>query len=158
MKTRTWKPYAFFIIFTEAVGGFSGWLTRNGTEVYKAEIIKPPFSPPSIVFPIVWTILFALLGIGAARIYMAPSSYIRSRSLCLFFVQLLLNFFWSIIFFNLQSFGFALLWLIVLWLLILWMALSFRKIDRLAAWLQIPYLIWVAFAAYLNLGVWLLNQ
>ena len=158
MKTRTWKPYTFFIIFTEVIGGLSGWLTRNGTEIYKAEIIKPPFSPPSIAFPIVWTILFALLGIGSARIYIAPSSHIRSKSLCLFFVQLLFNFFWSIIFFNLQSYGFALLWLIVLWILILWMTLSFRKIDRLAAWLQIPYLIWVAFAAYLNLGVWLLNQ
>ena len=155
---RSWKTYAVWIILTEAVGGLSGWLTRTGAEIYKTEITKPPFSPPSIVFPIVWTILFALLGIGAARIYMTPSSHIRSKSLFFFFVQLLFNFFWSILFFNFQYFGFAFLWLVVLWLLILKMTLSFRKIDKLAAQLQIPYLIWVVFAAYLNLGIWLLNQ
>lgn len=157
MKTHRWKPYAFWIVFTEAVGGLSGWLTRNGTEIYKAAIEKPPLSPPGIVFPIVWVLLFALMGIGAARVYMAPASAARSRSLRLFLVQLIFNFFWSILFFNLQSFGFALLWLIALWALILWMTLSFRKLDAPAAALQVPYLLWAAFAAYLNLGVWLLN-
>ncbi len=157
MKKRSWKPYVLWIIFTEAVGGLSGWLTRDGTKIYKATVEKPPLSPPAIVFPIVWAVLFALMGIGAARIYMVPDSHIRSRSLWLFLVQLGFNFFWSIIFFNVQSFGFAFVWLITLWVLILWMTLSFRKIDRMAAWLQIPYLIWAAFAAYLNLGVWVLN-
>lgn len=157
MKMHAWKPYAFWILLTEAVGGLSGWLTRSGTELYKAAVEKPPLSPSSIVFPIVWTVLFALLGIGTARVYMAPGSPARSRSLRLFLVQLIFNFFWSIIFFNLQRFGFALVWLAALWVLILWMTLNFRKIDRLAAWLQVPYLLWVAFAAYLNLGVWVLN-
>ena len=157
MKKHTWKQYAFWVIFTEAVGGLSGWLTRNGTELYKTAMEKPPLSPPGIVFPIVWTALFALMGIGAARIYMAPVSRIRSQSLRLFLVQLLFNFFWSIIFFNLQNYGFAFVWLVVLWILIFRMTLHFSKIDRLAAWLQIPYLIWVAFAGYLNLGVWVLN-
>ena len=115
-------------------------------------------SPPSIVFPIVWGILFALMGIGAARIYLAPASNARSRSLLLFLIQLAFNFFWSIIFFNLQNFGFAFIWLIALWILILFMILFFRKVDKLAAWLQIPYLLWVTFAAYLNFGVWLLNR
>lgn len=99
-----------------------------------------------------------MMGIGAARIYLAPASGDRSRSLLLFLVQLAVNFFWSIIFFNLQAFGFAFVWLILLWVLILLMILSFRKVDKLAAWLQIPYLLWVTFAAYLNLGVWLLNR
>ena len=99
-----------------------------------------------------------MMGIGAARIYLAPASGDRSRSLLLFLVQLAVNFFWSIIFFNLQAFGFAFVWLILLWVLILLMILSFRKVDKLAAWLQIPYLLWVSFAAYLNLGVWLLNR
>ena len=157
MKTRTWKQYAFWIVFTEAVGGLSGWLTRNGTELYKVKLEKPPLSPPGIVFPIVWTVLFALMGIGAARIYMTPSSRIRSQGLRLFLVQLFFNFLWSIIFFNLQNYGFAFVWLLALWLLFLRMILRFRKIDRLAAWLQIPYLIWVTFAGYLNLGVWALN-
>lgn len=110
-----------------------------------------------MVFPIVWTILFALMGIGIARIYRSPASKARSRSLLLFLAQLAFNFFWSIIFFNFQNFGLAFVWLIALWLLILWMILSFRKADPVAAWLQIPYLLWVTFAAYLNLGVWMLN-
>ena len=158
MKEHTWKSYAFWIGFTEAVGGLSAWLTRNGMEIYKTAIQKPPLSPPGILFPIVWALLYALMGIGAARIYRTGASRLRSRALLLYLVQLLFNFFWSIWFFNLQSFGFAFIWLIVLWLLILWMTLTFRKIDRPSAWLQIPYLLWVAFAAYLNLGVWLLNR
>lgn len=158
MKKRSWKPYIFWILFTETIGFLSGWLTREGTKIYNTTIEQPPLSPPSIVFPIVWGILFALMGIGAARIYLAPASGDRSRSLLLFLVQLAVNFFWSIIFFNLQAFGFAFVWLILLWVLILLMILSFRKVDKLAAWLQIPYLLWVTFAAYLNLGVWLLNR
>ena len=158
MKKQVWKTYAFWILFTEAVGLLSGWLTRESTQIYTRVIERPPLSPPAIVFPIVWTILFALMGIGAARIYLAPASNARSCSLRLFLLQLVFNFFWSIIFFNFQRFGFALLWLIVLWVLILLMILSFRKVDRLAALLQIPYLLWVTFALYLNFGVWLLNR
>ena len=157
MKKLNWKLYAFWIIFTEAVGGLSGWLTREGTELYRTTIIKPPLSPPGIVFPIVWSILFALMGVGVTRIYLSPASNARSRALGIFLVQLAFNFFWSIIFFNLQIFGLALLWLVALWVLILWMIRSFHIIDPLSAWLQIPYLLWVTFAAYLNFGVWRLN-
>jgi len=158
MKQQTWKTYLFWILFTQAVGLLSGWLTRESTRIYGAIIEQPPLAPPAIVFPIVWTILFTLMGIGAARIYLVPASARRSRSLQIYLLQLAFNFFWSIIFFNLQNYGFAFIWLIALWALILWMILSFRKVDRLAAWLQSPYLLWVTFAAYLNLGVWLLNR
>ena len=154
---RTWKTYAVWILLSEAVGALSGFVTRNGAEQYSAAITKPPLSPPPMVFPIVWGILFALMGIGAARIYLSHASAARSRALAVFFLQLGFNFFWSIIFFNFQRFGFALLWLLVLWGLILWMIAAFAKVDRPAAWLQVPYLLWVSFAAYLNLGVWLLN-
>lgn len=158
MKKSVWKTYAFWILLAEAVGALSGWITREGTQIYNTTIERPPLSPPSIVFPIVWGLLFALMGIGAARIYLAPASAARSRSLLIFLIQLLFNFFWSIIFFNFQAFGFAFIWLILLWLLILWMILSFRQVDKLAAWLQVPYLLWVTFAAYLNFGVWILNR
>lgn len=154
---KPWKPYVFWILFSEAVGALSGWLTRGGTRAYQAEIVRPPLSPPSWVFPAVWVLLFALMGIGAARIYQSPASNARSRCLRLFLLQLSFNFLWSLIFFNLRAYGFALLWLAALWALILWMTLAFRKVDPLAARLQIPYLLWVAFAAYLNLGVWVLN-
>ena len=158
MKSIKWKTYAAWILFAEAVGALSGWLTRKGTKIYNETVVQPPFSPPAAVFPVVWGILFALMGIGAARVCHAPASAARSRSLLLFILQLAFNFFWSIIFFNLQAFGFAFLWLVILWALILLMILSFRRVDPLAAWLQIPYLLWVSFAAYLNFGVWQLNR
>ena len=154
---RTWKVYAFWILLAESVGALSGWLSREGMKIYESTIVQPPLSPPSWLFPIVWSILYALMGIGAARVRMAPPGIHRSRGLNLFIVQLIFNFFWSLIFFNLQTFGFALLWLILLWGLVLWMILEFRKVGKLAGNIQIPYLIWLAFAAYLNLGVWYLN-
>ena len=158
MKEKAWKPYVFWIAFAQAVGALSGFLTREGAEIYKTEVVKPPLSPPSIVFPIVWVILFALMGIGAARIYRSRGSLERSKSLGIFLVQLAFNFFWSILFFNFRSFCLAFFWLLALWGLILWMIVSFRRIDPLAGCLQIPYLLWVTFAGCLNLGVWLLNK
>lgn len=157
MKRYRWAPCVLGVLLTEAVGGLSGWLARDGMERYAGAIVKPPLSPPGIVFPIVWGILFALMGVGAARIWLCPPSALRTRGLVLFAVQLAFNFFWSILFFCLQNFGLALLWLAVLWGLILWMILTFRKVDRPAAWIQVPYLLWAGFAAYLNFGIWALN-
>ena len=154
---RNWKPYLWWILLAEAVGGLSGWLTRNGTKIYQQSIAQPPLSPPGWVFPVVWTILFALMGISAARVYLAPPSKERSQGLNLFIAQLVVNFFWSPIFFNLQAFGFSFFWLLILWGLVLWMIFAFRKVDPTAAKLQIPYILWLTFAAYLNLGVWFLN-
>ena len=154
---KTWKVYAFWILLAEGIGALSGWLSREGMEIYESTIVQPPLSPPSWLFPIVWSILYALMGIGAARVWMAPAGIHRSRGLNLFIVQLIFNFFWSLIFFNLQTFGFALLWLILLWGLVLWMIFEFLKVDKLSGNIQIPYLLWLTFAAYLNLGVWYLN-
>ena len=140
------------------MGGLSGWLTREGTKIYQQTIVQPPLSPPGWVFPVVWTILYALMGISAARIYQTAPSKSRSTGLNLFIAQLVVNFFWSPLFFNLQAFGLAFFWLLLLWVLVFRMIRSFRMIDPLAAKLQIPYLIWLTFAAYLNLGVWYLNR
>lgn len=158
MNKLNWKPYAIGILITEAVGALSGWITREGTEIYNQTAIQPPLSPPSFLFPIVWGILYALLGIGVTRIFLSPKSKERSMGLNLYAAQLIVNFFWSLIFFNAHAYGFALLWLLMLWALVLWMILTFRKVDSLAAWLQIPYLLWLTFAAYLNYGVWILNR
>ena len=139
-----------------AVGGLATLLS-GGTESYRV-MNQPPLSPPGWVFPIVWTILYALMGISAARVSLSPDSPTRQRGLNLFIIQLVINFFWSLIFFNAQAYGFAFLWLILLWFLVLWMIISFRRVDRAAALLQIPYLLWLTFAAYLSYGVWLLNK
>lgn len=158
MKQHTWITYALWILLAEGIGALSGWLTREGTEIFNQTVIQPPLSPPEIVFPIVWGILYALMGISAARVSRTPPSGTRSRGLNLFVIQLVVNFFWSLIFFNAQAFGFAFLWLLLLWFLVLWMILTFRQTDPIAAKLQIPYLVWLTFAAYLNFGVWYLNR
>ena len=154
---RNWKTYLFWIALAEGVGALAGWLTREGTQFYREFVEKPALSPPAIVFPIVWGILYALMGFGAARVSLREPSPERSAGLNLFIAQLTVNFFWSLIFFNLRAYGFALAWIGLLWVLILWMIFAFRKTDRLAAWLQLPYLLWVSFAAYLNWGVWVMN-
>ena len=157
MKFKNWKVYAFWIGLSEIVGVLAGLISRNGMQVYMTMAEKPPLTPPAIVFPIVWTILYALMGIGAARVYLAPESAERNRGITVFIAQLIVNFFWPLFFFNLQAYGFAFFWLILLWILVFYMIFTFYKTDKLAAWLQVPYLIWLTFAAYLNLGVWLLN-
>ena len=157
MKQQKRNTTVFWILLAEGVGLLAGLLTRDAAKLYGDTFIQPPLSPPAIVFPIVWTILYALMGIGAARVYRSEPSAARRRGLLLFFLQLFFNFFWSILFFNFQNFALAFLWLLALWALIIGMILSFREADETAAYLQLPYLLWVTFAAYLNLGVWLLN-
>lgn len=157
MRTLNWHTYLVWIALIEAVGAVSGWLTRGGMQQFMSEVTQPTLSPPPIVFPIVWTVLFALMGIGVARVWAASSSPARCRALAVFALQLAFNFCWSIIFFNFRAFGLAFFWLLAMWLLILAMISAFRQVNRTAARLQLPYLIWVTFAAYLNLAVWLIN-
>lgn len=157
MNFSIWKPYAAAIVLTEAVGFLSGWLSREGSRNFRELVVQPPLSPPAFLFPIVWGILYALMGISAARIWKQPPSVSRSRGLNLYVIQLAVNFFWSLLFFNAQAYGFSVLWLLLLWGLVLAMILAFRKTSPPAAWLQIPYLLWLSFALYLNLGVWYLN-
>lgn len=148
----------FWVLLAEAVGLLSGLLTRNGVEVFQNTAVQPPLSPPKWVFPVVWSILYALMGIGASLVSRTEDSPQRSRGLNLMIAQLIVNFFWSLLFFNAQAYGFSLIWLVLLWMLVLWMILEFRKTVPLAAWLQIPYLLWLSFAIYLNAGVWYLNS
>lgn len=157
MRKQGWKNAAFWVIMTEAVGAFSGWLSRGSAELYAREINKPPLSPPGIVFPIVWVILYALMGYSASVIDRSPASQARPRGLTLYLVQLGFNFFWSLIFFNGQWYGFAFFWLAALWALVFLMIRRFAEVDATAANLQWPYLVWLTFAGYLNLGVWILN-
>ena len=157
LAKKNWKVYAFWVLFCEVVGAASGFLSMSGMEIYTATAAKPPLTPPPWVFPVVWTILFALMGISAARISLTAESKEQTRALNLFFVQLVFNFFWPLFFFNLQAYGFALLWLVLLWVAVLLVIVQFYRIDTTAAWLLIPYLIWLTFAAYLNAGVVLLN-
>lgn len=157
MEKRKWKVYVFWILICEAVGIISGLLSREGIAIYNTTVMKPAFTPPSWIFPVVWTILFAIMGISAARISLAAPSKARSVGLNVFVTQLIVNFFWPLFFFNLQAFGFAFIWLILLWILVFVTILTFWRIDQTAAWLLVPYLAWLTFAAILNAAVWLMN-
>lgn len=158
MKKGRIKTYLLWLGLTEAVGALSGWLTRDGMELYKSQVIKPALSPPPIVFPIVWGILYGLMGIGMARVTLSARSEERTDAMQVYLLQLAVNFVWSIFFFNLQSYGGALIVLLILLALIIWMISRFHRVDSPAALLQIPYVLWVSFAAYLNAGVWVLNR
>jgi len=151
------KIYAISILIAELVGGLSALLTRGGMKNF-ATINKPDLTPPAIVFPIVWGILFALMGISAAIVYMAPPSKDRTYGIIIYVLQLIVNFFWSIFFFNLQAFGFSFFWLLLLLGLIVTMIYKFYQVNKTAALLQIPYLIWTAFATYLTYNIWMLNK
>ena len=139
------------------VGGFSSFLTSKGMVLFA--ILKKPFlSPPSWLFPVVWTALYTLMGIAFYRIWTEAASYERRRqALTLYGIQLGFNFFWSLIFFNLREYYFAFVWLVALWILIYLTKIQFDKIDKIAGYLLVPYLIWVTFAGYLNLGFAILN-
>ncbi len=151
------KPYIIGILIPLAVGGLAAFLTRNSMNIYES-IEKPPQAPPGILFPIVWTVLYILMGIGSTLIYKSDADEkIKNQGLFIYGLQLAVNFFWSILFFNLQAFLPSFIWLLLLWGLIIAMIVSFWRISRSAALLQIPYLLWVTFAGYLNLMIYLLN-
>ena len=157
VNKQVWKTYLFWILLAEAVGGLAAWLTQDAVRLYGTAIQTPSLAPPAAVFPVVWTILYALMGVSAARIRLLPASAGQRSALRLFLLQLAVNFFWSPLFFNARAFGLAFFWLILLFALIVRMVLALRELDRTAAWLQLPYLLWVFFAGYLNYGVWMLN-
>ncbi len=139
------------------VGGISALLTRESMMLF-TRVDKPPLSPPGWLFPVVWTILYTLMGIASYLVVAseAPREELR-KALDVYLYQLLFNFLWSTWFFNFQWYFFAFIWLVLLWIMILVTLVRFYRISKPAGYLLIPYLLWVTFAGYLNLGIALLN-
>ena len=157
MKQIKWRTWLFWILLAEGAGALAGWLTADGVKQFTQTAIQPSFAPPAVIFPIVWGILYGLMGSGAARVALSDGGKNRERALGIFLLQLIVNFFWSLFFFNLGAYGFSFLWILLLWVLILGTILLFRRVDPVAALLQIPYLLWVTFAAVLTYAIWMLN-
>ena len=149
------KPYIISIVLSLTVGGLSALAIANNMNIYD-KITAPPLSPPGWLFPIVWTILFILMGVSAAIIFTSDSLQ-KDDALFVYAVSLVLNFSWSIFFFNMLSFLLSFIILVALWLSILITIIKYYKINKAAAWLQLPYLLWVTFAGYLNLAIIFLN-
>lgn len=147
------KNIIIAIIIPLGLGFIFSLFTNSGT-VYK-QMIKPPLSPPGYLFPIVWTILYILMGISSYLIYKKVG--LDNKAIKIYLIQLFVNLFWTIIFFNFRLYLLAFLWIILLIVLVATMIKEFYKIDKKAAYLQIPYLIWIIFASYLNFFIFILN-
>lgn len=156
MKSKT-KSLIISIAIPLAVGGLSALLTKDSMIMFDY-VRKPPLSPPGWIFPVVWTILYILMGLASYFVYNLNKPKLQINSALLFYgIQLFFNFFWSIFFFNMEKYLFSFIWLIAMWLLIIITAAKFWNIDKRSGLLMLPYIIWVTFAAYLNLGIYLLN-
>ncbi len=157
MKKLSVGSLIISILTAELVGVLSGLLSGNFKEVYQM-IDQPPLSPPGWAFPIVWTVLYALMGTAAYLITRTLADSKQKQDALLFYaVQLLVNFLWSIVFFRFEQFGISVAVILLLDILVLITIVKFFQINKIAAYLLIPYFLWILFATYLNIGVYLLN-
>ena len=157
MKKNNLYDLLIFTLSAELAGVLSSLFAGNIGAVYQT-LEKPPLSPPSWVFPIVWIILYALMGISAYLVYRSDSEPVRVKSaLRVYWLQLLVNFSWSIVFFRFQAFWAAFVVLIILLILVITMLVKFAKIRPASALLNVPYLLWLIFAGYLNVATAILN-
>ena len=155
MKQK-WTNLLLFIVGTELVGALSAILAGGNFSAYYQSLQQPPFAPPGWLFPVMWAILYALMGISAFLIW-ESTSFRKKTALALYGAQLFANFLWSPVFFGLKSNLGATIVVIAMLLLVIAMIVSFFRIRRPAAYLNIPYLLWTMFATYLTIGVLVLN-
>ena len=175
---KNWKILVISILIPLAVGTIAGLFTMGGMQQF-AVLNKPPLSPPAWLFPVVWTILYTLMGVSSYLIYVSggqkqkngnqeadslkgkredtKENMGREQALITYGYQLIVNFLWPVFFFNFGWYFFSFLWLALLWILVAKMILEFGQISKVAALMNVPYLLWLSFAGYLNLGIWLLN-
>jgi tryptophan-rich sensory protein len=141
------------------IGGTSGFFTVSGVESWYQNIQKPSWNPPNWIFGPVWTTLYVMMGIALFLVWKEDASAaLKKIAMALFAAQLVLNFFWSFIFFGQHQPGWALVEIIALWVLILLTIFAFAQVNKVAAWLLVPYISWVSFATILNYTIWQLNR
>ena len=154
---KKWKSLIVCLAIPLAVGGLSAWLSGSGMSAF-SQLNQPPLSPPGWLFPVVWTILYLLMGYASWLVLTSdkPREQVRC-ALKVYGLQLAVNFFWSIFFFSFQKYLFSFFWLLFLWILIIVTMVRFYRTRRFAGELLVPYFLWVTFAGYLNFAVYLLN-
>ena len=153
------KKIIIAILIPLIIGGISAFLTKDAMNNFK-NLNQPILSPPSWLFPIAWTILYILMGLSSYFIYENKNVYLyeeREKSLLFYGVQLVFNFLWSIIFFNMKQYVFAFIWLLVLLILVILLMINAKKVSKTSFYLLIPYLLWIIFAGYLNIMIAILN-
>ena len=154
-KSKKVIQFTVCLLVPLAVGGVAAFLIRNSMKMYE-NLRKPIGAPPSMLFPIAWTVLYILMGISLYLVYRSDSPF-KKRCIILFALQLAINFVWPLLFFRGAMYFVSFIWLLLLWGVLLAMILAFNKVRPVAAWLQLPYLLWITFAGYLNLGIALMN-
>ena len=150
-----WKKLIIITVITFIVGSFFSWFTMNNMDAFKE--LNKPINVPGIIFPIVWGVLYLLMSISC-YIVSESSDPARNKALIVYWVQLVINSIWSLIFFGFEMYLFAFIWLLILLISVIIMIVKFYKVDKKAAYLNIPYVLWIIFAGYLNLGIYLLNR
>jgi translocator protein len=147
------------LVIPLAVGGLSGFLTTSEIPGWYQTITKPSWNPPGWVFAPVWTTLYILMGVALYLVWKNENvdSRIKRAAIILFAVQLILNFFWSLIFFKQHQIGWAFAEIMTMWIFIVLTIFAFAKVNNIAAWLLVPYISWVSFASILNYTIWKLN-
>ena len=158
---KKYKPYIVSFIVTFGIAALSSYFTGDSSIVYN-DIVKPKFSPPGYVFGIVWPILYLLMAVAAGSIYKTENisevaKTYKNKAIGLYLVQIIINGIWPVLFFKYEMFLISFIWIIILWILIIFMLIIFKKISNIAAYMIVPYFLWVSFAAYLNLMIYMLN-
>jgi len=156
LKKNDWTELLAIVLATELIGVLASLLSGSAGQDYRS-LIQPPLSPPGWLFGIVWPVLYLLMGIAAYLIYQAPQTMQRRNAITLYWVQLFVNFLWPIVFFRLEWYWISVAVILVLDALVLLTAVRFYQIKKAAGILMIPYLLWILFATYLNIGIALLN-
>ena len=157
ISVRTINTLLICLLLPLIVGGISGYATASGIQEWYVTLHKPSFNPPNYLFGPVWTFLYFLMGISVFIIWRSNLGMKRADALKIFSIQLTLNFLWSFLFFKFKLIGVAFAEILLIWLTIVLMIVVFRRVNKVAAYLQIPYLLWVTFASILNGAIWLLN-
>lgn len=139
-----------------AAGGIGYLLSGNNTQIYES-IVRPEFAPPGFIFPIAWSILYILMGISYYLVVTSNNTEVRKKSLNVYYTQLILNSLWSLIFFRFRLFLIGFLWVLALIGLVLYMIYLFKKSNKVAGYLQIPYILWLLFAGALSFSIYRLN-
>lgn len=157
MTFRNILAFIICLAIPLAVGAISGFVTAGETETWFTTIQKPSFNPPNWIFAPVWTTLYALMGISLFIVWNSPKNWLRQKAILIFFLQLFFNFWWSLIFFSFHLLFAAVVDIAILWFLIIYMISCFKDVKPVAAYMNIPYLLWVSFATLLSVSIWLLN-
>lgn len=150
------EKFSLCLLLCLGGGWLTGWVTEQGIQEWYPSLIKPSGTPPNIVFPIVWTILYIFMAIALTLLWVSKTTK-KKTAVLLFGIQLLLNFSWSWLFFYLEQVGLALVDITLLWICIFLTVSCFWKHTRYGSYLLLPYLAWVSYALYLNLFIWLHN-